>query len=135
MIEVILIHMEEEKPMNAPIIITDADFTDVVLKSHLPVVVEFWSPGCGPCEMYVPVFEELASRYAGKLLIAKYNVDENFSKVTKQYGVLGAPTILFMKKGEIVHRTNGYLSIDILKKEVAKFVGKSSSIQKQIKVS
>jgi thioredoxin 1 len=113
--------------MNTPINIKDADFEDVVLKSHLPVVVEFWSPGCGPCEMYVPVFEELASRFAGKLLIAKYNVDENFLKVAKQYGVLGAPTILFMKKGEIVHRTNGYLSIAILKKEVAKFIGESSS--------
>jgi thioredoxin 1 len=121
--------------MNTPIKIKDADFEEVVLKSPIPVVVEFWSPGCGPCEMYVPVFEELASLYAGKLLIAKYNVDENFLKVAKQYGVLGAPTILFMKKGEIVHRTNGYLSIDILKKEVAKFVGKSSSIKKYIQVS
>jgi thioredoxin 1 len=120
--------------MNIPIKISDTDFEEVVLKSHLPVVVEFWSPGCGPCEMYVPVFAELASRYAGKLLIAKYNVDENLSKVTNQYGVLGAPTILFMKKGKIVHRTNGYLSIDILKKEVAKFVGESSSIKKRIKV-
>ncbi len=119
--------------MNTPIKIKDADFEDVVLKSHLPVVVEFWSPGCGPCEMYVPVFEELASHYASKLLIAKYNVDENLLKVTKQYGVLGAPTILFMKKGEIVHRTNGYLSITILKKEVAKFVGEYSSIKNHVK--
>jgi thioredoxin 1 len=131
---IILNHIKEEKPMNAPIKITDADFEEVVLKSKLPAVVEFWSPGCGPCEMYVPVFEELASRYAGKLLIAKYNVDENFLKVAKQYGVLGAPTILLMKKGEIVHRTNGYLSIAILKKEVAKFVGETSSIKEHIKV-
>jgi thioredoxin 1 len=120
--------------MNTPIDVKDSDFEDVVLKSLLPVVVEFWSPGCGPCEMYVPVFEELASHYAGKLLIAKYNVDENFLKVAKQYGVLGAPTILFMKKGEIVNRTNGYLSIAILKKVVAKFVGETSSIKKHVKV-
>jgi thioredoxin len=121
--------------MNTPINIHDSDFADLVLKSHLPVVVEFWSPGCGPCEMYVPVFEELASRYAGKLLIAKYNVNENFSKVTKQYGVLGAPTILFMKKGEIIRRINGYLSIEILKKEVAKFIKNPSAIKQSIKIS
>jgi hypothetical protein len=54
--------------------------------------------------------------------------------VAKQYGVLGAPTILFMKKGEIIHRTNGYLSIAILKKEVAKFVGEPSSIKEHLKV-
>lgn len=119
--------------MNAPIKIKDSEFEEVVLKSHLPVVVEFWSPGCGPCEMYVPVFEELASLYKGKLLVAKYNVDENL-QVAKQYGVLGAPTILFMKKGEIVHRTNGYLSIDILKKEVAKFIRKPTAIKQHIKI-
>jgi thioredoxin 1 len=119
--------------MNTPIRIKDSEFEEVVLKSHLPVIVEFWSQGCGPCEMYKPVFEELASRYAGKLLVAKYDVDEN-STVARQYGVLGAPTIFYMKKGEIIHRTNGYLSIDLLKKEVTKFVGKHSSTKQPKKV-
>ena len=130
---VILHYPQKEVNMNGPIKINDSEFEDVVLKSHLRAVVEFWSPGCGPCEMYVSIFEELATIYKAKLVVAKYNIDEN-SKVAKQYGVLGAPTIFFMKKGEIVHRINGYLSIDILKKEVAKFVGKSSSIIKQVKV-
>ena len=113
--------------MTAPIHLKDAEFKDVVMKSHLPVVVEFWSPGCGPCEMYVPVFEELASRFAGKLLIVKINVDENM-QVANQYGVLGAPTILFMKKGAMVNRINGYLSIDLLKKEVEKFTGEPTRL-------
>jgi thioredoxin 1 len=131
---VILTFKQKEKSMNAPIKINDSDFEEIVVKSHLPVVVEFWSPGCGPCEMYVPVFEELASRYAGKILIAKYNVNENFLTVAKQYGVLGAPTILFMKKGKVVHRINGYLSIDLLKKEVAKFAGIPSVIKQHDKI-
>jgi thioredoxin len=93
--------------MTIPIKIKDAEFEEVVLKSRLPVVVEFWSPGCGPCEMYVPVFEELASRYASKLRVVKIDIDENMLWA-KNYGVLGAPTILFMKKGIIVKRVNGY---------------------------
>ena len=108
--------------MFAPLNIKDVEFEDVVLKSSVPVVVEFWSPGCGPCQMYVPVFEELASRFKGKILIVKYNVDENY-QVANQYSVLGAPTILFIRKGKITHRINGYLSIDLMKKEVVKFVG------------
>jgi thioredoxin 1 len=111
--------------MNNLIHLKDAEFEEKVLKSNLPVVVEFWSPGCGPCQMYVPVFEELASKYADKLLFAKIDVDENMVWANT-YGVLGAPTILFMKNGEIVNRVNGYLSIDTLKKEVAKFVDKYS---------
>jgi thioredoxin 1 len=114
--------MKKEISMNTPIHLKDVEFEEVVLKSHIPAVVEFWSPGCGPCEMYVPVFEDLANRFAGKLLIVKINVDENL-QVANQYGVLGAPTILFMKKGAMVNRINGYLSIDILKKEVARFAG------------
>jgi len=111
--------------MNNPIHLKDSEFEKAVLKSNLPVVVEFWSPGCGPCEMYVPVFEELASRFAGTLLFVKINVDENMIWADK-YGVLGAPTILFLKKGTIVNRINGYLSIDLLKKEVTKFARERS---------
>jgi len=112
--------------MNNLIHLRDAEFEEMVLKSNLPVVVEFWSPACGPCQMYVPVFEELATKYSDKLLIAKINVDENMVWANT-YGVLGAPTILFMKNGEIVNRVNGYLSIDTLKKEIAKFVSNYSS--------
>jgi len=116
--------------MENPIHLMDAEFEEVVLKSHVPVVVEFWSPGCGPCQMYVPVFEELASGFAGKLLIVKINVDENMQWANK-YGVLGAPTILFIKKGTVVKRVDGYLSIDLLKKEVAKFAGVRSQTKIQ----
>jgi thioredoxin 1 len=106
----------------APIHLNDFDFADVLVKSHLPAIVEFWSPGCGPCQMVVSVLEELAARFKVRLLIVKINVDENL-KVAGQYGILGAPTILFMKRGVVTKRINGYLSIDLLKKQVEKFAG------------
>jgi thioredoxin 1 len=109
--------------MNTPMLIKDADFEPVVLKSKLPVMLEFWQLGCGPCQMVEPVLEEMASRYDGKLLITKMDVDDNM-QVAGQYGVLGAPTIFMMNKGRLIHRINGYLDINALKKEVERFVSK-----------
>jgi thioredoxin 1 len=83
--------------------------------------------------MYVPVLEELALRFKDELLIVKINVDENF-KVAGQYGVLDAPIILFMKKGVVSSRINGFISIDLLKKEVDKFTGDRSHKKLTIKM-
>ena len=63
--------------INEPIIVTDVDFEDKVLKSELPVVVDFWAPWCGPCKMVGPILDKLAGEFAGKVLIAKVNTDEN----------------------------------------------------------
>jgi thioredoxin 1 len=107
--------------MNIPIKINDSEYDEVVLKSRLPVVVEFWQLGCGPCQMVEPLLDEIANRYASRVLIAKIDVDENMQTAIK-YGVLGAPTMFFINAGKLVHRINGYLDLQVLKKELIRFI-------------
>jgi len=91
-----------------PIHVTDAEFEATVLKSELPVVVDFWAPWCGPCRMVGPILEKLAKEFAGKLVVAKVNTDENPEWAGK-YGVQGIPTMLFIAKGQEAHRQVGAL--------------------------
>lgn len=88
--------------------VTDASFEAEVLKSDLPVVVDFWAEWCGPCRMIAPVLEALAQEYAGKVKIVKVNVDEN-SVSAATYGVRGIPTLLLFKAGNVVDTKVGAL--------------------------
>lgn len=81
--------------------ITDAEFSDKVLKSPIPVLVDFWAPWCGPCKAMLPVVEELEKQYEGKVAIYKVNVDEN-SDVPQQHNVMSIPTFILFKNGEPV---------------------------------
>ena len=81
--------------------ITDSSFEDVVLKSELPVVLDFWAEWCGPCKNIAPILEELADEYKNKITIAKINIDEN-QKTPATYGVKGIPTLILFKEGEVV---------------------------------
>ncbi len=81
--------------------VTDQDFDTVVMKSNLPVLVDFWAPWCGPCKVMLPVMEELGKEYEGKLTIVKMNVDEN-TEIPAKYGVMSIPTFLIVNKGEVV---------------------------------
>lgn len=92
--------------INEPINVTDAAFEKAVLKSEIPVIVDFWAPWCGPCKMVAPTLEKFASEYAGKLLVAKVNTDDNPDWATK-YGVQGIPTMLFIVDGKVVHQQVG----------------------------
>jgi thioredoxin 1 len=83
-----------------PITFTDANFDAEVLKSEVPVVVDFWATWCGPCRMIAPIMEELAGQYEGKVKIGKLDVDEN-QQVAIKYGVRSIPTVLILKGGEI----------------------------------
>ena len=76
--------------------VTDASFEADVVKSDIPVLVDFWAEWCGPCRMIAPVLEDLAKEYAGKIKIVKVNVDEN-SVSAATYGVRGIPTLLLFK--------------------------------------
>ena len=89
--------------INEPIHVTDAAFEETVLKSNVPVIVDFWAPWCGPCKMIAPTLEKLATEYAGKVIVAKVNTDEEPEWAGK-YGVQGIPTMLFVANGKIVHR-------------------------------
>ena len=86
--------------------INDKDFEQQVLKSSLPVVVDFWAPWCGPCRMIAPILDELAGELKEKARIVKINVDEN-PLVAGQFGVMSIPTLLLFKDGKKVDQKIG----------------------------
>lgn len=79
--------------------VTDSSFEDEVLKSELPVILDFWAEWCGPCKMIAPILDELAEQYKGKLTVAKINIDDNQS-TPQTYGVRGIPTLVLFKNGD-----------------------------------
>jgi thioredoxin len=107
--------------INEPIHVTDAAFEKTVLKSTVPVIVDFWAPWCGPCKMVAPSLEKIAKEYAGKVIVAKVNTDEDPEWAMK-YGVQGIPTMLFVAGGKIVHRQVGALPEPILRNIVTQFL-------------
>jgi thioredoxin 1 len=111
--------------MNEPIHVTDAAFEKVVLKSTIPVIVDFWAPWCAPCRMVAPILDKLAKEKDGKLIIAKVNTDENPEWATK-YGVQGIPTMLFIANGKVVQTPVGALPEAMLRHELDKFLSSVS---------
>ena len=82
---------------------TDDNFDNEVLKSDLPVLVDFWAEWCGPCKMIAPIVEEIAGDYAGKVKVGKVNVDFN-NQVAMQYGIRGIPALLVFKGGSVANQ-------------------------------
>lgn len=89
--------------------ITDASFEQDVLQSDVPVLVDYWAEWCGPCKSIAPVLEDLAGEYAGRMKIAKLNVDENPDTPPK-FGIRGIPTLMLFKDGEVAATKVGALS-------------------------
>ena len=104
-----------------PVPVKDSEFEQSVLKSDVPVIVDFWAPWCGPCKMVAPVLDKIAKEYAGKLVVAKVNTDEDSEWMSK-YGIQGIPTMLFVSGGKIVHRQVGALPERMLRDVISQFM-------------
>ena len=93
--------------------VSDATFDQEVLQSEQPVLVDFWAAWCGPCKAIAPIVDGMAATYAGKLKVAKVNVDEN-DATPSRYGVRGIPALLFFKNGKVADQIVGYVPQDVI---------------------
>jgi thioredoxin 1 len=103
----------------APIVITDANFDELVLNSDKPVVLDLWAEWCGPCRMIEPHIEQMSEEYEGKAVIGSVDVDSN-PGIPMKYGVLNIPTVLYIKNGELVDKVVGAVPKKVLTETLEK---------------
>jgi thioredoxin 1 len=101
--------------------VSDATFDQEVLRSEQPVLVDFWAVWCGPCKAIAPIVDGIAASYAGKLKVAKVNVDEN-GATPGRYGIRGIPALLFFKGGKVADQVVGYVPQDVIEEKVKKLL-------------
>lgn len=89
--------------------LSDASFEQEVLQSTVPVLVDYWAEWCGPCKMIAPILDDISKEYAGRLKVAKLNIDENQNTPPK-YGIRGIPTLMLFKNGNVEATKVGALS-------------------------
>ena len=108
---------EKDVPQSKIKHVSDASFEKDVLQSTTPVLVDYWAEWCGPCKMIAPVLEDMAKEYAGRLTVAKLDIDAN-PEITSQFGIRGIPTLILFKSGKPHAQKVGALS----KSQLAAFV-------------
>jgi thioredoxin 1 len=101
--------------MTKPIEVNESNFDATVLKSKIPVLVDFWATWCRPCMMVAPLVDELATEYAGKITFAKLDVDKN-QKIASQFGVMSIPNLIVFKNGKPAYQVVGFKPKAELKK-------------------
>ncbi len=101
--------------------VSDATFDQEVLRSEQPVLVYFWAVWCGPCKAIAPVVDSLATAYAGKLKVAKVNVDDN-GATPSRYGIRGIPTLLLFKDGKVADQIVGYVPQNVIEEKVQRLL-------------
>ena len=109
-----------ESTLNKPIEVTNEIFKETI-QNHSLVVVDCWAPWCAPCHIVAPIIEELARDYAGKILFGKLNVDEN-REVAAQYQIMGIPTLLVFKDGQLADRIVGAMPRQVLERKITGYI-------------
>lgn len=101
----------------AELIITESNFEQEVVNSDVPVLLDFWAPWCGPCKMLLPIVDEIASEYEGKIKVGKVNTDENMS-LSSQFQITSIPCLIIFKNGKPINKLVGFRPKNDIKKEL-----------------
>ena len=107
--------------MSSATAVSDASFEQDVLKSDVPVLVDFWAPWCGPCRMVAPIVDEIAKEFDGKIKVFKLNTDEN-PNVASQFGIRSIPTLMVFKDGRKVDTVVGAVPKTTLSSTISKYL-------------
>jgi len=114
--------INNEKILDSPIEINNENFNEII-KKYNNLIIDFWAEWCAPCRIMAPIIEELAKKYAGKIVFGKINVDEN-QEVAAKFLIMSIPTLIFFKNGREANRIIGLVPKEFINKEIGKVYGK-----------